>query len=151
MSNNWLAIRVELLRGRGTELDPPPGRVILVGPKHTFAQLADAINLAFARWDVSHLHAFELDDGRQIGIPEDDSDSEFDNEVATTVSSSVTKGDRFSYVFDFGDDWTHECVVERDHVDPVEEYGEDPASPVPIWGWGSIPDQYGRETSDGEE
>jgi hypothetical protein len=151
MPNNWLAIRIELLHGRGTELDPPPGRVFLVGPKDTFAQLADAINKAFARWDHGHLHSFELHDGRQIGIPEGDWDSEFEDEAATTVASSVGKGDRFRYIFDFGDDWTHECVVDRDEVDPVEQYGEVPVSPVPIWGWGWIPDQYGRQTSDEEE
>jgi precorrin-8X/cobalt-precorrin-8 methylmutase len=33
-------------------------------------------------------------------------------------------------------------------VDPVEVYGVAPAAPVPIWGWGSIPDQYGRRTED---
>ena len=35
--------------------------------------------------------------------------------------------------------------------DPVEEYGIVPNVPAPIWGWGSIPDQYGRQTFDLED
>jgi len=31
------------------------------------------------------------------------------------------------------------------------EYGIVPPGPVAIWGWGSIPDQYGRRSFDGDE
>ena len=58
-------------------------------------------------------------------------------------------GDEFTYVFDLGDNWRHKCVVERGKADPVQAYGHVPERPVAIWGWGSIPDQYGR-TSSGE-
>jgi hypothetical protein len=47
-------------------LDPAPGQVFLVGPSHSFEQFAEAIDTAFARWDLSHLHTFELADGRPI-------------------------------------------------------------------------------------
>jgi hypothetical protein len=33
-------------------------------------------------------------------------------------------------------------------ADPAEAYGVTPKQPVAIWGWGWIPDQYGRETLD---
>jgi hypothetical protein len=37
--------------------------------------------------------------------------------------------------------------VLADKADPAEEYGSPPPRrPVPIWGWGTIPDQYGRES-----
>jgi hypothetical protein len=55
-----LRIRVDLLGGRGIELDPTPGRVMIVGPSHTFEQFAESIDSAFARHDLSHLHEFEL-------------------------------------------------------------------------------------------
>lgn len=43
-----------------------------MSPGHSFGGLAQAVNAAFARWDVSHLHDFELVDGRTIGIPDID-------------------------------------------------------------------------------
>ena len=55
-------------------------------------------------------------------------------------------------MFDFGDDWTHICTVAEAMIDPLDELGHIPAAPVPIFGWGQIPDQYGRrwEDDDGE-
>jgi hypothetical protein len=34
-------------------------------------------------------------------------------------------------------------------VEPEEVYGVRPKGPVAVWGWGAIPDQYGRTTRDG--
>jgi hypothetical protein len=141
-----------LVSGRGADFDPGPGRVFLVGPNHTFGNLANAINLHFARWDLSHLHEFRLGNGRGIGFPDPDAPDTLDQE-RIKVSVAVGKGDEFEFVFDFGDHWAHECRVEEVGVDPGELYGELPKSPVPIWGWGSIPDQYGRrsENDTGED
>ncbi len=66
MARTWLSVTVELLGGRGEELWPWPGRVFAVGPAHTFSDLANAINDAFARWDRSHLAMFTLADGRIV-------------------------------------------------------------------------------------
>jgi hypothetical protein len=153
MARTWLRIKVDLLGGGGVTCDPPPGRIFIVGPPHTFEQFAQAIDAAFARWDLSHLHEFELADGRLIGFPSD----EFEPDVVwldhakLKVCRTVKAGDRFEYVFDLGDNWTHRCVVEPAKVDPVMEYGLIPSTPVVIWGWGWIPDQYGRRSFDGDE
>jgi hypothetical protein len=72
VAQTWLQIRVDLLGTGGDDLPSPQGRILIVGPAHTFAQLADSINQAFARSDVSHLHEFELADGRRIGFPDDE-------------------------------------------------------------------------------
>lgn len=154
MPGNWIAIRVELVGGRDIVSDPPPGRTMLVGPRHTFADLAEAIDAAFARWDLAHLHMFELADGRRISDPDPDwDDLGIVDEQALNVGEALRPGDRFVYVFDLGDDWTHACEVEAGDVDPVEAYGVVPPKPVPIWGWGWMPDQYGRRWADdtGEE
>lgn len=71
MARTWLRIRVDLLGGRGERCTPSPGRIFIVGPDQSFQQFADAINAAFARWDLSHLHNFELADARLIGYPDD--------------------------------------------------------------------------------
>jgi len=153
VARTWLRIRVDLMDGRGRELDPPPGRVMIVGPSHTFEQFAGAINVAFARWDLSHLHEFELADGRRIGFPDDEFGPELEwlDHAKLKVAREVGPGDEFSFVFDMGDHWRHRCLVEQEKADPLEEYGPLPAQPVAIWGWGSIPDQYGRRTFDGDD
>jgi hypothetical protein len=144
-------VRVDLLGGLGARLKPSPGRVFILGPAHTFGALADAINAAFARWDLSHLHEFELADGRRIGFvdPEPFDDAVVDDQAATKVAGAVAPGDEFRFVFDFGDRWEHRCRVLADKADPREEWGAGalPKQPIAIWGWGTIPDQYGRESA----
>jgi hypothetical protein len=153
VARTWLQVRVDLLGGLGGRLRPSPGRVFIVGPGHTFAALADAINAAFARWDLSHLHEFELAGGRRIGFvdPEPFEDDEpAEDQSAVKVADAVRPGDEFGFVFDFGDHWEHRCRVLAAKADPHQEWGPGPLprQPVAIWGWGSIPDQYGRESAD---
>jgi hypothetical protein len=149
VARTWLRIQVELLGGGGIHCDPPPGRIFIVGPSHTFADFAAAIDAAFARWDLSHLHEFRLADGRLIGFPDDsfEPDVVWHDHTKLKVAHEVKPGGEFDYVFDLGDKWRHRCIVERDKTDPLAEYGELPTRPVAVWGWGWIPDQYGRESS----
>jgi hypothetical protein len=150
----WLSIRVDLLSGAHTgELWPTPGRVLVVGPSHTFADLATAIDDAFARWDRSHLYEFTLPDGRRIGLPDEDWDDEPVLDAARVkVARTVALGTEFRYVFDLGDVWVHRCTVAARKVDPVDALGIVPDRPLPCFGWGAIPDQYGRnwDGDDGE-
>jgi hypothetical protein len=150
MARTWLQVQVELEGGCGIDCDPQPGRIMMVGPGHSFEQLADAINAAFARWDLSHLHEFELADGRRLGFPSEDYAPElvWEDHAALKVARELGPGDQFQFTFDFGDNWRHRCRVLSDKVDPRSEYGEPPKRPVAIWGWGWIPDQYGRERLD---
>lgn len=144
----WLQIQVELEGGAGIACDPRPGRILLVGPGHTFLQLAEAIDDAFARWDLAHLHAFELPDGRLVGLadagpPLGDAPRWLDHGTVE-VLAALAPGDRFAYTFDLTEDWRHECRVLEETVDPFAVYGERPARPAITFGWGWIPDQYGR-------
>jgi hypothetical protein len=55
MARTWLSIRVDLVEGGGHDtIWPRPGRIFVAARSHTFAQLAIAIDDAFARWDRSH-------------------------------------------------------------------------------------------------
>jgi len=116
----------------------------------SFGQLADAINTGFARWDLAHLHEFELADGRRVGYA-DAEDPGVEDQASVTVVETVAPGDEFRFVYDLGDAWTHACRVVETGVDPIEEAGARPPGPVAIWGWGWIPDQYHRETDDEAE
>lgn len=153
MARTWLSISVELLGGRGEELWPFPGRIFAVGPSHTFADFADAINTAFARWDRAHLSQFNLADGSVMTEFQylDELPSSLHGPLVlsfdantTKVSRTVKPGDVFQFVFDLGDFWVHRCTVEAQKVDPLTVLGIRPETPLAHWGWGNIPDQYGR-------
>lgn len=113
---------------------------------HSFFQLAQAIDAAFARWDLAHMHMFTLAGGTPV--------SELDQwdgvEPEGTLDSRATKlsrlqpGEQFAYVFDFGDDWAHLCTVGAERIDPLHQLGIVPDQPLAFWGWGTMPDQYGR-------
>jgi hypothetical protein len=150
MARTWLSIRVELVEGRGERLWPRPGRIFAAARSHTFAQLAEAIDDGFARWDRSHLHEFKLADGTRLTTPydeeEDDVPREEDDRRAKL--SRLQPGEQFLYVFDLGDGWAHLCTVEPERIDPLDDLGIVPSLPLPYIGWGSIPDQYGRRWAD---
>ena len=143
---DWYLIRVELTSGRGEDFDPPAGRAFLVSPRHTFRQLAEAINAAFARWDLGHLYVFRLPDGSRIGTAFGDATEQA---AARTKVAKRLEGEVFDYEFDFGDSWEHRCTVLETGVVPEDAYGVRPKGPVAVWGWGMIPDQYGRTTPEG--
>ena len=143
-----MSIKVELVQGRGEHLWPRPGRLFAVSADHKFGQLAAAIDDAFARWDRSHLHEFEFSDGTRIGVADPDDDGLLDENRLNI--SRLKPGDQFIYVFDLGDDWAHLCTVDKASIDPTEILGIVPSGPLPYFGWGDIPDQYGRAWIDDE-
>lgn len=161
MTRRWLSITVELVEGHGRPVWPRPGRVFAVARHHSFAVFATAIDDAFARWDRAHLHEFHLHPtgsiptgsihwDRPVRIADPDPWGIDDTPVVpltTKVGDRVGVGDRFVYVFDLGDDWTHLCTVADTLIDPHTTVGL-PASampgPLPYFGWGTIPDQYQR-------
>jgi hypothetical protein len=144
---------VDLVAGHGKHFWPRPGRIFAAARSHTFAQLAEAIDDAFARWDRAHLHDFSLADGSRLTtLYEDGEEGGPAADDRTAKLSRLQLGERFVYVFDFGDDWTHLCTVGAARVDPLEVLGIVPRVPLPYWGWGDIPDQYRRrwDGDDGE-
>ena len=153
MARTWLSIRVDLVAGHGERYWPRPGRIFAASRTHTFAQLAVAIDDAFARWDRAHLHAFNLADGTRLETPYDEwEDGPPALDDRRTRLGRLHLGERFVYVFDFGDDWTHLCTVAVERIDPDKALGIVPNGPLPYWGWGDIPDQYRRlwDGDDGE-
>ena len=132
---------------------PRPGRIFAAARSHKFGELADAIDTAFARWDRSHLYKFELADGRLIGQAEfDDFDVGFIDGVPRPncrrcpwVSSSS-----MSSTSAIVGPICARCRFSR--IDPESELGLVPRSPLPYWGWGAIPTQYGRrwDSDDGD-
>jgi Plasmid pRiA4b ORF-3-like protein len=89
---------------------PPIWRRLEVPADVSLARLHRIIQVAFA-WDDSHLHVFETPYG-EFGI----ADAELGHraeapvtleQVAPTVRSAIR------YIYDFGDDWEHDVLVEK--------------------------------------
>ncbi|QBI18889.1 hypothetical protein ER308_04565 [Egibacter rhizosphaerae] len=155
MARTWLSIRVELVGGRGEHCWPRPGRVFAAAPTHTFTDLAAAIDTAFGRWDRAHLHTFDLADGALVvdaGTWDDLPQVGEVHDGRALTLDRLALGEQLAYTFDLGDDWEHCCTVEDARIDPTETLGIEPSEPMPFWGWGELPDQYGRRWSadDGE-
>ncbi len=145
MARTWLSIQVELVSGGGGRFWPRPGRVFAARRTHTFWDLAGAINDGFGRWDLSHLSEFMLSDGTRISHADPWFDPpEATVEIRTERLSRLVLGEQLAYTFDFGDEWTHLCTVGPERIDPDSELGIIPDRPTPYFGWGSLPDQYGR-------
>lgn len=115
--NSVFRFRVEL-----RDIAPPIWREIEVPGTCSFWDLHVAIQDAMG-WQDYHLHAFlPIDSGIDgsdwaIGIPMDD---EFPDDRETFAGWQVPvakhfqrAGDRMTYVYDFGDDWTHDIVLEK--------------------------------------
>lgn len=108
--------------------------------------MAEAINTAFVRWDLGHLYLFRLTGGTRIGKTFEEVSEQ---EAARTKIAKRVEGEVFEYEFDLGGSWEHRCAVLQTGVVPEDAFGVRPKGPVAVWGWGTIPDQYGRTTPEG--
>jgi pRiA4b ORF-3-like protein len=106
---------------------------------HSYAQLSTAIDDAFARWDRSHLHEFELADGTRIGIPNQESGNEDVLDETREKLSRLQTSQQFIYVFDLGDNWTHLCTIVDANIDPRGALGVIPNAPLPYFWLGKHP------------
>ena len=100
------------------EVTPAVWRRIQIPAEGTFWDLHVAIQDAMG-WTDSHLHAFQFAErprNEQIGIPtEDDLDAGVHVRAGwkVKVSKLLRKpGDEVVYLYDFGDDWTHDVLLE---------------------------------------
>lgn len=90
---------------------PPIWRRLLVPGAMRLSDLHQVIQTVFG-WTDSHLHQFIIA-GQRFGQPDEFDEKSLDEADATvsgTVGSSVK---RVSYIYDLGDDWGHEIVVEK--------------------------------------
>ncbi len=99
---------------KGTK--PPIWRRVQVDRFTTFEQLHYTIQIAMG-WTNSHLHEFNIK-GYRIAETNKELDKYFRDKLtdASTVTLdsliSNTK-EKFTYVYDFGDNWHHEILVEK--------------------------------------
>ncbi|MCX4961235.1 hypothetical protein [Streptomyces virginiae] len=68
---------------------------------HSFAQLAGAIDVAFGRWDLAHLHMSTLADGTGVSPLEwwDGAAPDATIDGQSTKLSRLVAGEQFAYIF----------------------------------------------------
>lgn len=96
------------------EMGPPIWRRVQVPSTILLCCLHDTLQ-AVMGWTDSHLHQFEKD-GKYWGVPEYDEFEELDliDESKVKLAKLLkTEGESLVYVYDFGDDWRHDVVLEK--------------------------------------
>lgn len=97
---------------------PPVWRRLVIPDCITFAKLHQILQVAFG-WSDSHLHEFELRETQEcIGDPEECDDTDYD-EKKLLVDDALKEG-WIRYTYDFGDDWRHKILLEKE----LPEYGQ---------------------------
>ena len=90
--------------------DPPVWRRLLAPASMRLDRLHDVIQAAMG-WEDCHLHAFTANDV-DYGPP--DPELGHRNERRVALGDVIgERGDRMRYVYDFGDHWRHDIVVEK--------------------------------------
>lgn len=106
---------------------PPVWRRLLVPGEMTFAELHRVLQAAFG-WMDQHLHTFYMTKVGgtarlriEIGNEAAGWDgADYDEREETIGQWFVEEGDRAQYVYDFGDMWEHDIVLEK-IVDPIPD------------------------------
>jgi hypothetical protein len=92
-------------------VDPPVSRTLRVPAELPLSSLHEVLQTAFG-WQNSHLHDFHVGDIR-FGMADVEDELFSVDERAAPLGAVVRAKSRFVYLYDFGDDWEHDIVVER--------------------------------------
>jgi hypothetical protein len=97
---------------------PPVWRRLIVADNTTFEDFHNILQDAFG-WDNYHLFNFSpmgWGSKPEIAVPHDD-DYEQVTDATTTELKDIfnTVGQKFTYMYDFGDDWRHKIELEEIH------------------------------------
>lgn len=97
------------------EIRPPIWRLVQVPSTMRLCCLHDVFQTVMG-WTDTHLHQFEKN-GKYWSVPEyfeDDEDIEILDERRTKISDLLkAEGESVLYIYDLGDDWRHEVVLEK--------------------------------------
>jgi hypothetical protein len=90
---------------------PPIWRRVRVPATLRLAGFHAVIQTVFG-WTDSHLHQFFIG-GAVYGRPLDFDEAVIDERAVTLTQTVGTRVKCFTYIYDFGDDWVHDVVVEK--------------------------------------
>jgi hypothetical protein len=115
---------------------PPVWRQVIVPEKFTFHDLHQLIQLVFG-WEDYHLYQFSpkgYGSHPIIAFPSKEDWDQPDMNAGKTKLSKVfiSAKQTFTYIYDFGDDWIHQIVLEKILNDEIKQ-------PVCLAGKGTCP------------
>lgn len=91
---------------------PPIWRRLLVASTDNLEDVHISLQIVMG-WTNSHLHEFVTGRDR-YGMPDDDFPSDVRDETDYRLDQVLKKAkDKLNYVYDFGDGWKHELVLEK--------------------------------------
>jgi hypothetical protein len=102
--------RCYLLKIRLLEIEPEIWRRFVVPGSITLDRLHDVIQIVMG-WTDSHLHEFTIGKKRYTEGPESREEG-LEESKYCLVELIKQKGRTFSYLYDFGDHWEHELIIE---------------------------------------
>jgi hypothetical protein len=84
-------------------------------------------------WDDDHLHAFTAD-GMRYSDPSYNLEDDGDEDAVRLAKALPRPGTRMAYVYDFGDNWRHDIVLEA-----ILDHDDSTAYPICVTGRGDAP------------
>ena len=97
------------------DIEPVIWRTFQVRGDVTLFRLHEYIQ-GFMGWENYHMHEFRIN-GERYGRPDPDGEAMFGTKINKDkefkICDLISEGDVFEYVYDFGDDWRHEIIVEK--------------------------------------
>ena len=109
-------------------------RVIDVPASSTLLELHELLQAAMG-WTDSHLHQFVTEDGATYGSVSPDDLDTWPDQRDETRSRLADLGSSFTYLYDFGDGWTHRVsMLGRGAAEPGCVYGEGACPPEDVGG-----------------
>jgi len=104
-------------------INPQIWRRFLVSDFWTFDKLHRIIQKVMG-WENYHLYEFDVN-GTKIGLVDDDAlnvNPDLKNAKRVRLFEYLdSEGQRFSYLYDFGDNWEHEIIIEKMTEDKIED------------------------------
>lgn len=115
MNERFYLLRIQLL-----DIEPAIWRRFVVPASITLERLHDVIQIVMG-WTDIHLHEFTIGKKRYTEYPESKEEGLACGKYRLG-DLCKQKGRTFTYLYDFGDAWNHEIVIEdNDYFDPVLE------------------------------
>ena len=137
--------RMYLLKIKLLDIQPEIWRRFVVPADITLDRLHDVIQIVMG-WHDYHLHEFIIGKKRYTEDPEFPEDGLEEEDRYYLVDLIKRKGQKFTYIYDFGDNWEHELVLEDSrYFDPELQAeiecleGERACPPEDV---GSVPGYY---------